>query len=166
VQHTLDSKKRMPQLSLSLNKLVLLTCLLVSMYFGYEKYVADEKEQKESSVFILTPKVNDIYFLDLRLLKGKSARLYQLESKHKYTLAKVVRVSDDNVAIVYGRFFYQWQYSMVSSIEYGDLSNKNYFSLLPEYIPFSKIKKMKSNGAIYLVKRPILNKLYGNFVSP
>lgn len=139
--HTLESNKRISPLSLSLNKLVLLTCLLVSMYFGYEKYVADEKEQKESSVYILNPKVNDIYFLDLRLLKGKSARQYQLESKNKYTLAKVVRVSDDNVAIVYGRFFYQWQYSMVSSIEYGDLSNKNYFSLLPEYIPFSKIKK-------------------------
>ena len=115
-------------------------------------------EQTETTVLILSPQVNDIYFLDFRSLSDK------LQRKNKYKLAKIVRVSDDNVAIVYGRFFYQWQYSVVNSIQYGDLSNDDYFMLLPEYIPFSKIKEMRGNGAIYLVKRPMQNKLYGNFV--
>jgi len=131
----------------------------VIIYFGYERYEQHTTEQTETSVLILTPKVNDIYFLDFRLLSDK------LERKNKYKLAKIVRVSDDNVAIVYGRFFYQWQYSVVNSIQYGDLSNDDYFMLLPEYIPFIKIKEMRDNGAIYLVKRPVRNKLYGNFVS-
>lgn len=88
-----------------------------------------------------------------------------LERKHKYKLAKVVRVSGDNIAIVYGRFSYQWQYSVVNSILHGDLSNNDYFKLIPDYISLSKIKEMKRNEAIYLVKRPIQNKLYGGLVT-
>jgi hypothetical protein len=134
--------------------------LLVLLFFGYERYEQHKTEQAETSVLILTPKVNDIYFLDMRLITDK------LERKNKYKLAKVVRVSDDNLAIVYGSFFYQWQYAVVNSIQYGDLSNSDYFTLIPDYLSFSKIKEMKSNGAIYLVKRPMQNKIYGNFVSP
>ena len=156
--HTLGTSQLKPELSTRLNKLILLICLLVSTYFGYEKYAEYTTEQAEASVLILNPKVNDMYFLDMRLIKDK------LERKSKYKLAKVVRVSDDNVAIVYGRFFYQWQYSVVNSIQYGDVSNSNYFTLIPDFIPLSKIKEMKSTGAIYLVKRPVQHKIYGNFV--
>jgi hypothetical protein len=74
-------------------------------------------------------------------------------------------VSDDLVAVVDKKFFYQWQYSVVNSIQYGDLSNSDYFTLIPDYILFIKIKEMKSNGSIYLVKRPIRSKLYGNHLS-
>lgn len=155
-----ETQRLIPKLSISLNKLVLLTSLLVIIYFGYERYKQYKAEQAETSVLILNPKVNDIYFLDMRLINGK------LERKNKYKLAKVVRVSDDNVAIVYGSFFYQWQYAVVNSIQYGDLSNSDYFALIPDYISFSKIKEMKDTGAIYLVKRPMQNKIYGNFVSP
>jgi hypothetical protein len=160
VLNTLAAKQIKPELSKPLSNLVLLTCLLVIMYFGYARYDEHQTEQTETSVFILTPQVNDIYFLDMRLIKGN------LEHKNKYKLAKVVRVSNDNVAIVYGNVFYQWQYAVVNSIQYGDLRYSDYFTLSPKYIPFTKIKEMRSNGAIYLVKRPLQNTLYGNFVSP
>lgn len=157
--HTTEIRP-IPKLSVSLNKLVLLLCFLVILYFGYVKYEEHKTEQLEASVLIANPKINDIYFLDMRLLNSN------LERKNKYKLAKVVRVTDDNVVIVYGSFFYQWQYAVVNSIQYGDLSNSDYFTLIPDYIPFSKIQEMKRNGSIYLVKRPIQNKMYGNFVSP
>ena len=115
---------------------------------------------------VLLSKVNDIYFLDFGLFSDELKLKHNLARKNKYKLAKVVRVTDDNVAIVYGRFFYQWQYSVVSSIKYGDLSNDDYYMPIPDYIPLSKIREMKSNGAIYLVKRPVRNQLYGNFVRP
>jgi len=159
VPHTTEIRP-IPKLSVSLNKLVLLLCFLVILYFGYGKYEEHKTEQLEASVLIANPKINDIYFLDMRLLNSN------LERKNKYKLAKVVRVTDDNVVIVYGSFFYQWQYAVVNSIQYGDLSNSDYFTLIPDYIPFSKIQEMKRNGSIYLVKRPIQNKMYGNFVSP
>lgn len=157
--HTTEIRP-IPKLSVSLNKLVLLLCFLVILYFGYVKYEEHKTEQLEASVLIANPKINDIYFLDMRLINSN------LERKNKYKLAKVVRVTDDNVVIVYGSFFYQWQYPVVNSIQYGDLSNSDYFTLIPDYIPFSKIQEMKRNGSIYLVKRPIQNKMYGNFVSP
>lgn len=157
--HTTEIRP-IPKLSVSLNKLVLLLCFLVILYFGYVKYEEHKTEQLEASVLIANPKINDIYFLDMRLINSN------LERKNKYKLAKVVRVTDDNVVIVYGSFFYQWQYAVVNSIQYGDLSNSDYFTLIPDYIPFSKIQEMKRNGSIYLVKRPIQNKMYGNFVSP
>jgi hypothetical protein len=159
VPHDFESIHQKAKLSISLNKLVFLTFLFVIFYFGYEKYAAHQTEQAEASVLILSPKVNDIYFLDLWLDDG------EIERKNKYKLAKVVRVSDEGVGIVYGRVFYQWQSAVVSSIKYGELSNHDYFKLIPDYIPFSKIKEMKSNGTIYLVKRPIRDKLYGNFVN-
>jgi hypothetical protein len=133
--------------------------LFTVIYFGYDRYTSHKIEQAEASILIGKPKVNDIYFLDFRLLNDK------LEQKNKYKLAKVVRVHEDGLGIVYGRFFYQWQYSVVNSIQYGDLSYDDYFMLLPEYIPFSQIKKMRGDGTIYLVKRPVRDKLYGKFIS-
>ena len=121
--HTTEIRP-IPKLSVSLNKLVLSLCFLVILYFGYVKYEEHKTEQLEASVLIANPKINDIYFLDMRLLNSN------LERKNKYKLAKVVRVTDDNVVIVYGSFFYQWQYAVVNSIQYGDLSNSDYFTLL------------------------------------
>jgi len=157
--HTLGSTHLKPKLSITLNKLVSLACFLLLAYFGFEKYTFHQTEQAETSVLISTPKVNDIYFLDMRVLNNK------LAPKHKYRLAKVVSVTDGTVAIVYGRVFYQWKNAVVNSIKYDDLNNNDYFKLIPEYISSSKIKEMIVNGEIYLVKRPIRNKLYGHFVN-
>jgi len=157
--NTLETRQLKPELSTPLNKLVLFICFLMITYFAYQRFDQHKIEQTEASVLILKPKVNDIYFLDMRLLDKK------LERKNKYKLAKVIRVTDDSVVIVYGSLFYQWQYSVVNSIEYGDLSNKDYYLTIPEYIPLNKLKEMQGSGAIYLVKRPKQNKVYGNFVS-
>lgn len=158
--HTLSTKQLKPELSSPLNRIILSICLLGMIYFGYVKYEEHALEQKQTSIFILSPQVGDIYFLNMKLIQDKPML------KDKYKLAKVVRVSNDGVSIVYGSISYQWQYSVVNSIQYGELSNNNYFKPIPDYIPFNKIKKMHSFGAIYLVKRPIQDKIYGNFVNP
>ncbi len=157
--HTLETQQLKPELSKPLNKLVLLICLLVIAYFGYENYAFHKAEQAEAEVLLLSPQVNDIYFLDMRLISNK------LEPKHKYRLAKVVSITGNNLALVYGRVFYQWQNAVVNSIKYDDLNNYDYFKVIPDYIPFNKVEEMRTNGAIYLVKRPIRNKLYGSFVN-
>ena len=156
--HTLETKQLKPELSTSINNLVLLIGLLVLAYLGYEKYSFIQTEQQRTEALILSPQVNDIYFLDMRLISTN------LDLKDKYKLAKVVSVTDNNVAIVYGRVFYQWQSSVVNSIKYDDLNNYDYFKIIPDYIPLNKIKAMRNNGAIYLVKRPTKNQLYGSFV--
>jgi hypothetical protein len=134
VSQAIKSEYLKSKLSITLNKLVLLACLFVIAYFGYENYVVYEAEQTEASVLILSPQVNDIYFLDMRLVSDK------LESKQKYKLAKVVNVMGNNVAIVYGTVFYQWQNAVVNSIKYDDVNNHDYFKLIPDYISISKFK--------------------------
>jgi len=62
VPNAFGSEHLKPKLSITLNKLVLLTCLFVMTYFGYEKYAFHNAGQTEASVLILTPQVNDIYF--------------------------------------------------------------------------------------------------------
>ena len=148
----------MSYLSMSLNKLVLIICLTVACYFGYQKYELHVTEQTDASILILTPKLNDIYFIDNGLLSGKSKR------KNKYRLAKVVRVTDENIVVVYGRISYQWQSSVVNSIKFGELSNNEYFMPTPKFISLNRVKEMKNNGSIYLVKRPMGKKLYGSFI--
>lgn len=155
-----DSQRRLSKLSISLNKAILLVVLFVIIYFGYNRYQQHYIEKAEAEILVLNPQVSDIYFLDMRLINDKYVR------KNKYKLAKVIRISDENVAIVYGKFSYQWQYSVVNSIQYGELSNDDYFTQIPDYFSLSQIKEMKNNGAIYLIKRPVKNKLYGNFVRP
>ena len=157
--HTLETKQLKPELSSSLNNLVLLACILVIAYFSYANYAFHSAEQKEAELLISSPQVNDIYFLDMRIFSDK------LDSKREYRLAKVVSVTGDNVAVVYGTVFYQWQYAVVNSIKYDDVNNHDYFKLIPDYISFNKIQELRSSGAIYLVKRPIRNKLYGKFVN-
>ena len=60
--HASETERLIPKLSISFNKLVLLTCMLVIMYFGYQKYEEHKAEQTQTSAFILNPQVNDIYF--------------------------------------------------------------------------------------------------------
>ncbi len=160
MSHSLESEHVNTKFSITLNKLVLLVCLLVVAYFVYGKYAFHKAEQAEASILILNPKVNDIYFLDMRLISD----VLKSKHKHKYRLAKVVSVTDDIVAIVYGRVTYQWQNAVVNSIKFDDVNNYDYFKLIPDYLSLSKIKEMRNNEAIYLAKRPIQNKLYGKFV--
>ncbi len=55
--NTLASKQLKPELSTPLNKLVLLICLLVIAYFGYEKYSIHKAEQEEAEVLLLFPSI-------------------------------------------------------------------------------------------------------------
>ena len=110
--HAFETQHRTPKLSLSINKLVLLICLLVVFYFGYERYASHKTEQIESSVLISSPKVNDIYFLDFRLLS------HDLRPNEKYRLAKVVDITGDIITLTYGGFYYPNQHAVINSLYY------------------------------------------------
>ena len=147
------------KLSLSLKTLSLLILLLAS-YFGYIKYTSYKNEYSQTLAIISAPKINDIYFLDFRLISDK------IRPKDKYRIAKVVDITGDIVTLVYGVYFYQYQHAAINSIQYGQLSYKDYFEPKRYDTPLSTINSMYKNGAIYLAKRPTGNKLYGNLVGP
>ncbi len=130
----------------------------MAAYFGYVEYASHTAAQTRASVLVLDPKINDLYFLNVQQLNNSS------ELKNKYQLAKVVRVTGNNVVFVHGRIYYQWQHAVVNSIEHGDLSNEDYFADKLYTIPINKLQTMRNNGTIYLIERPIQGRLYGNFV--
>ncbi len=156
---TTQRKLKFPQLTKSLSVTIFIILLLV-LFVGFIKHNSLKVEEGQTLAIISNPLVNDIYFLDFRRLSDK------LRPKEKYRIAKVVDVTGDIVTLVYSGFLYQWQHAAVNSIQYGHLSYKDYFEPKRYNIPLNTIKNMQSSQAIYLAKRPIRNKLYGNLVGP
>ena len=134
--------------------------LILVVCFGFREYNDYKDEQSQTFENILAPKINDIYFLDFRLLSD------ELRPKEKYRIAKLVDITGNNVTLLYSNFSYQWQHAAKNTIKYGQLSYQGYFGAKRYDFPLNTIKEMHDSGAIYLVKRPTRNKLYGSLVGP
>lgn len=134
--------------------LIAILCLI------FLEYSTSKTEEDETLSIISNPKVDDIYFLDFRLLSDK------LRPKEKYRLAKVVDITGDIITLVYGDFYYQRQNAAINSIKYNQLSYKDYFQTKRYDLPLDVIKNMRNSQAIYLAKRPVRGKLFGRLVGP
>ena len=137
-----------------------ISIILFLVAFCFMKYESYQQEAAKTLAIISNPQVNDIYFLDFRLLSDK------LRPKEKYRIAKVVDITGDVVTLLYGAFYFQHQNAAINSIRYGQLRYRDSFETKRYDIPLNEIKTMYNNQVIYLAKRPIRNKLYGNLVGP
>jgi len=124
---------------------------------GYHK---SQQEQQATDLYIGAPKIDDIYFLDFRVMSE------DLRPREKYRLAKVVDITGDIVTLRYGNVFYWQQHSLIDSIRYGQLRQKKYFEPKRYDFNLTELKNLRETNAIYQVKRPDLNILYGNYVNP
>lgn len=141
-------------------KAIMLLIALVVLYIGFTEYI-DYKHQKAHSLAVVAePKINDIYFIDFRLLTK------DLRPHEKYRIARVADVTGDIVTLMYGGFYYQRKHAVINAIYYGHLSFPDYFETKRYDMSQSEIKGMFDSSAIYLANRPIRNKLYGNVVVP
>jgi len=136
-----------------------LLALLVLCLFIYKKSTQSQQEVEASLVYLSSPKVDDIYFLDFRLLSDN------LRPKEKYRIAKVVDVTGDTITLLYGNMYYLRQQSLKDSIRYGQLRFKEYFEGKRYDLTLTELKAMHDSGAIYMIKRPELNMLYGNYIN-
>jgi len=139
---------------------VVLLIALVALYVGFNEYIDYKHQKAQSSEVISAPKINDIYFIDFRLIKD------DLRPHEKYRIAKVADITGDVITLLYGGFYYQRKHAVINAIYYGQLSFSDYFEEKRYDMPHSEIKAMFDSGAIYLANRPVRNKLYGNVVSP
>lgn len=141
-------------------KIIMLLVVLIGLYIAFTQYL-DHKHKKDHSLAVISePKVNDIYFMDFRVIKE------DLRPHEKYRIAKVVDVTGDVISLVYGGYYYQRKHAVINAIYYGHLSFKDYFEGKRYDIPHSQIKKRYENGAIYLANRPVGGKLYNNVIEP
>ena len=139
-------------------KALLLLAVLVVIYTGFIEYLDYKHEKNHTLAVVSEPKINDIYFIDFRLLTD------DLRPHEKYRIAKVADVTGDIITLMYGGFYYQRKHAVINAIYYGQLSFTDYFETKRYDIPHSQVKSMFDSGAIYLANRPIRNKLYGNLV--
>ena len=112
-----------------------------------------------TQIYLNAPQVDDIYFLDARLMTDN------LRPKEKYRLAKVVDVTGDIVTLLYGNVFYLRQQALKDSIRYGQLRYQQYFESKRYDLSLSQLQVMLDTSAIFMVKRPKNNMLYGNYVN-
>ena len=136
-----------------------LLVLLALFFFIYKNSHQSQQEIDESLTYLADPKVNDIYFLDFRVLSDS------LRPKEKYRLAKVVDITGDIVTLLYGNIFYLRQQSLKDSIRYGQLRYKDYFEGKRYDLSPKQLTAMHDSSAIYMIKRPDQNMLYGNYIN-
>ena len=136
-----------------------LIALLGFCFFIYSKLVKYQQEDEASLTFLASPKVDDIYFLDFRVLSDN------LRPNQKYRIAKIVDITGDIVTLLYGNVFYIHQQSLIDSIRYGQLRYKGYFEPKRYDLTLTELNAMHDSTAIYMIKRPDLNMLYGNYIN-
>ncbi|TWX68705.1 sel1 repeat family protein [Colwellia demingiae] len=132
---------------------------LTLCFFIYKKSTQSQQENDDSLIYLAMPKVDDIYFLDFRVLSDN------LRPNEKYRIAKVVDITGDVVTLLYGNIFYLRQQSLKDSIRYGQLRYKGYFESKRYDLSLTQIKAMHDSSAIYMVKRPDKNMLFGNYIN-
>ena len=138
--------------------------VIILVYTSTSSVLNTRQETRQTAEYISSPKIDDLYFLDVRLLPGTKPGT--LRPNEKYRLAKVVDITGDIVTLVYGNFFYLRQRAIVKSIQYGQLRYPDYFETRRYDFPTTQLAAMKDSGAIYRVKRPVYNTLFGNQISP
>jgi hypothetical protein len=134
--------------------------LLIGLNQIFSWMVEEELEQTQTLHYLTTPKVDDLYFLDFRLLSSA------LRPNEKFRLARVVDITGDIVTLLYGDFYYSYHGQIKDSIRYGHLRFNDYFQSKRYNFPLNDLKSMHKAGAIYLIKRPRYNQLYENYVYP
>jgi hypothetical protein len=141
-------------------KSFIIPVLLFLAYYSYHSIYKSNQEKQQTFEIIASPKVNDIYFLDFRLLS------HDLRPNEKYRLAKVVDITGDIITLTYGGFYYPNQHAVINSLYYGQLTYKNYFEAKRYDFKHQQILQKLDDGVIYQAMRPIRDKLFGQRISP
>jgi hypothetical protein len=128
--------------------------LLTLMFLGY-LVQGEIKQHQLSDQFIENPAVNDFYHVDFRYLSS------ELRPNEKYRVGKVTDITGDVATVVYSRLFYRMQHGADESIRVGHVTHFSFFSRKVYHYSFAELHKMRTEGAIYRVERPIKNELRG-----
>lgn len=159
-QSTLSSLSLYFQHLVLSKKLLIIATIFSLAYYAYAVTYKEHRDLQQTLAIISTPKINDIYFFDFRILSNN------LRPNEKYRLAKVVDITGDIITLVYGSFYYPRQHAAINSIYYGQLTYKDYFEAKRFDYTQKQIQQKLTSGAIYLAMRPIHDKLLGQRVNP
>lgn len=113
-----------------------------------------------SNQYISSPQVNDLYYLDFRLISD------DLRPGEKYRMARVVDMTGDVISLSYSSYFYLQEHELNEAIRYGQLRYAKFFQEKRHDFHIRTLTLWKEKGALVLARRPIAKKLDGNIVVP
>ncbi len=144
------------------NRVNLSKCLMfftVTLIIFYNLVQGHSDEKESSQHYLNAPKLDDIYFLDFRVMSDN------LRPTEKYRIAKVVDITGEVITLLYGNVFYFRQQALKDSIRYGQLRYTQYFETKRYDLTHAQLQAMFDSSAILMIKRPKNNMLYGNYIN-
>ena len=151
---------RFSKLHLKKMLIVLLTVLSAIMLLNDYRTKQNEAVYQQGLRLIQSPQVNDVYFLDFRLISDIR------RPKQNFRVAKVFDVTGDVITLRYSELLFEHKRGAMNSVRYGHLRYKEYFQVPRINLTKQQLNTWMDNGAIYQIERPVRGKLYGNYVSP
>jgi len=157
--YTVDTKD--PDPWLKVHKFKVLGLVLVAIIsVGANWLYGNHKLSLQTQQYISEPKVNDLYYIDFRLIKTN------LRPTEKYRMAKVSDITGDVVTLNYSSYFYPQKHELGETIRYAQLRFEKFFQEKRHNFSITQLQTMIESGAIMLARRPEGNMLDGNLVVP
>lgn len=123
-------------------------------------FTMNQNKSDLSDQYISSPQVNDLYYLDFRLISD------DLRPGEKYRMARVVDMTGDVISLSYSSYFYLQEHELNEAIRYGQLRYAKFFQEKRHDFHIRTLTLWKEKGALVLARRPIAKKLDGNIVVP
>lgn len=157
--YTVDTKD--PDPWIQVHKFKILSLVLVGVVaIAGNWFYGNHKVNLETKSYISEPKLNDLYYIDFRLIKSN------LRPTEKFRMAKVADITGDIVTLKYSSYFYPQKHELNETIRYAQLRFEKFFQEKRNNFSITQLKSMIESGAIFQARRPEGNMLDGNLVVP
>jgi len=157
--YTVDTKDPDPWLKKHKFKILALV-LVCSVGIAANWLYGNHKLSVQTEAYISEPKLNDLYYIDFRLIKSN------LRPTEKFRMAKVADITGDVVTLKYSSYFYPQRHELGETIRYAQLRFEKFFQEKRHNFSITQLQTMIESGAIFLARRPEGNMLDGNLVVP
>lgn len=158
-QYTVDTADPDPFLVKHRIKLIAAVALVVASIAGAIIY-NNIQQTKLTKALIAHPEVNDLYYVDFRLIKDN------LRPNEKFRMAKVTDITGDVVTLNFSSYFYLQEHELNEAIRYAQLRFEKFFQEKRHNYNIADLEAMIESGAVVLARRPESNMLDGNVVVP
>lgn len=115
------------------------------LYSAFSFYQSVDREKRD---FLLTPVVNDFYFVDLMHFKPDTHPMY------RYTVLKVTEVGEQNVTVLMGNMMHHNPVSARDQVGHDKPLYHGFFTRKTLTIPREELTALYSDDIIYDVRRP------------
>ena len=122
-----------------------------ALLFGallYSAFTFYQDVQREKRDFLLTPVINDFYFVDLMHFKPDT------HPRYRYTVLKVTEVDENKVIVLQGNMMHHKPVNARDHVGYDKPLNRGFFTGKTLTIPLDELTALYNKDVIYDVRRP------------